>query len=171
MSCGARKHGTAAAYQNDGCRCPEAREKQRVYAKQRKLARLRGQHGRTNLVPTWRAVRRARALARIGWSSRAVQAEAWGYGPNAGTGGWMSRPGMTPERFAKLDEVYQRWHMTPGPSRIARAHAVRNNYPAPLDWDNIDDPTEIPFNHTPEGRQAWRRVYFVQRRARLKEAA
>lgn len=149
--CIAKRHGTSNAYMNHRCRCPDARDAQRIYVKKRKLARLRGQLGRPDMVPTWRVKRRVQALARMGYASREVQRAAWGYDLGSGTGSWASRSSMTAGRFAALDAVYQRWSAVRGTNERARWHAERMNFAAPLDWDNIDDPDEVPHNQCPEG--------------------
>lgn len=144
--CAARKHGDANAYQNHRCRCPDARNAVRVYVKKRQLARLRGHAGRAGMVPTWRVTRRFQALARMGYSARDVQTAAWGWKRSNGTQSWQAKATMGPTRFARLDAVYQAWSATPGSNWRAQAWAKRRNWSAPFDWDNIDDPDEIPYN-------------------------
>jgi hypothetical protein len=172
IDCTATKHGTASAYQNQDCRCDDAKAAQRLYVKTRKLAKLRGQHGRPGMVPTWRAERRFHALARMGYSARDVQNAAWGYRRSHGTLSWHQKKTMGPERFARLDALYQLWSAVPGENQRARTTAVRLNYPAPLDWDNIDDPDEVPHNRTPQGLDERRRERErVRDRQRQRRAA
>lgn len=165
--CDARQHGDSNAYMNYRCRCDDAKNAQRLYTKKRKLARARGLVGRHDLVPTFRVVRRFQALARMGYSAREIQEAAWGYKRSNGTAAWMNRAAMGGQRFAQLDEVYQRLQATPGDNWRAKAHAVRRGWAAPLDWDNIDNPDEVPHNKTPEGRRQqeleWRRQCERQR--------
>jgi hypothetical protein len=168
--CAAKRHGDENAYQNARCRCPDARNAQRLYVKRRKLARARGQFGRSDLVPTFLVTRRFRALARMGHSAREVQELAWGYKRSNGTQSWMAKSTMSRERFDRLDAVYQRLSAIPGDNWRAKNYAVRRCWAAPLDWNNIDDPTEVPHNETPEGRvereREWRREWERTRRRR-----
>lgn len=166
--CPARKHGTSSAYQNQACRCEDARRQQRLYIKGRELARARGQVGRTGMVPTWRAVRRFQALARMGYSARDVQAAAWGWKRTYGTGSWAVSATMGPLRFGRLDALYQQWSAVPGSSTRAKAYAERLNFSAPLDWDNIDDPDEVPYNKTEDGLRQ-RRLERERERDRVRD--
>lgn len=44
----------------------------------------------------------------------------------------------------RVAQVYERLHMTPGPSDLCRQYARRRNWIPPLAWDDIDDPDEQP---------------------------
>lgn len=155
MTCTAARHGTWQAYQKAGCRCPDARADQSAYRKRRALLRARGHIGRGDLVEQWRAVRRLRALARIGYSQRDVIRMAWGY-PD-GDGALLTQSKwLTQRKFDKLDAIYRRLAGVPGPNRAAIAHAIRADYPSPMAWSNIDDPNEKPMTVLEAQRARWR---------------
>ncbi len=65
---------------------------------------------------------------------------------------------------ARVAELFEDWHMTPGPSDRARARSRRLGYPMPLDWneDEIDDPDAEPVMVKPEraDRARWVESYW-----------
>ncbi|MDA3624281.1 hypothetical protein OU415_02465 [Saccharopolyspora sp. WRP15-2] len=111
-------------------------------------------------VPSIGLRRRARALARLGWPFKTLDAEA----------GWY--PGrlsqlMYEDTTAVADHeavcsLYDRLYLTPGPSTRARKWAEARGWPAPFDWDDnaLDDPDAQPYNATRDHLTA------AQRRAR-----
>jgi hypothetical protein len=166
VSCTATRHGTWQAYQKARCRCPEARADQSAYRKRRALLRSRGIVGRTDMIEKWRAVRRLRALARIGYAQRDVIRMAWGYPDGDGAFSSQSK-WITRRKFDRLDAVYRRLAGVPGPNRAAIANAIRKDYPSPMAWSNIDDPHEVPMTALQVQRARWR---DAEKRKRARKA-
>lgn len=95
------------------------------------------------LLPTLGMRRRVRALARRGWSQDDI----------------AGRLGMDPIRFKKIVQqgetrrevvekvraVYQELAWQDGPNDWARRNAERQGWPGPMDWDDPDNPEEIPL--------------------------
>jgi len=140
--CSAPRHGTAAAYTQVGCRCPEAREERRIREKRRRY----GRDGGHTSVPGLGTARRVQALAAIGWTfaeigsrfpepvgDRAVQKLIYHHDRRVHV--------ATANRIAL---IYAELSGRPGPSPITRARAAARGWPPPLAWDDIDDPTETP---------------------------
>jgi hypothetical protein len=138
VTCTANRHGTTTAYRDHRCRCESARvavaeEK----ARYRKRLYLEG----PLLLDKTGTLRRVQALARMGWSVREVARRAG-----------VARPDdlLNPRRLVHrdtataVDRVFRELCMTPGPSARAKAIAERRGYAGPLDWDDIDDPSERP---------------------------
>lgn len=146
--CAARRHGDYSAYRQ-GCRCPEAREDERLYTKRRRQGR------RTPLrAPRIGTARRLQALAAIGWRwtdlAAALDVGTWQAVQNIATrrrGEFVNT--STAERVAAL---YRRLSSTPGPSEPTRERAAEKGWPPPDAWDDIDDPTALPW-WTPPGAQ------------------
>lgn len=92
------------------------------------------------------SARRLRSLARMGWSATVVGA-ALGVTHarvTALTSGRQSK--VTAARAHAIADVFDRWHMTTGPSRKAARIAELKGWPFPLAWDEdtIDDPAAEP---------------------------
>jgi len=98
-------------------------------------------------MPREGAARKIRALAAAGHELRSIAAELGmkpqalaniihDYKPSAGR--------VTRKTWDKVDDLYQRLHMTPGPSSRTKAIAAKRGWPPPLAWDDIDDPNETP---------------------------
>jgi len=128
--CPAARHDTRSAYMY-GCRCPAAREAQRLYVKRRKVNRQP-----PGLVDATGTIRRIQALRAIGWpiSTLPVHNERI--------------PRLTYVRADTAERVktfYDTHSMTPGPSQ--RARTCGRQYAPPLAWDEdtIDDPTAEPY--------------------------
>lgn len=134
--------------------------------------RARRPDGRTT-VPAVGAQRRVRALVRMGWS----------YGEIGKRAGWtrrnaanvMLRQRVHVDTFNVLSRIYDELSMTIGPSPRSRASAIRAGWPGPLDWDDIDNPDEVPYSQRPEARElralerkrAQDRAAWPQKKARL----
>lgn len=140
MTCTATRHGTASAYQNSGCRCPEALVQRR---RQNKLRALYGQYRYTDPTGTRR---RLQALMAIGWNLGRVAA-GLGYTDHGCLSRLLYGSGRVEVATAtKVRHLYEQWSGTPGPSRIARQAARKAGYAPPLAWDGhtIDDPSARP---------------------------
>lgn len=105
------------------------------------------------LVPALGSVRRLQALAALGWPV------SWA-GPQAGISDTHARmlvrgrhASVTAAVAARIDAVYRRHCMVPGPSEFARAHARRNQWVTAVAWDDIDDPTDRPHNVIGQSRR------------------
>lgn len=133
--------------------CPECLKAhsdwQTNYRKRRYL-----QRGRMT-IPAVGTVRRLQALARQGWtykdigarmdppvSDRAIGNIIIGAGRN---GGLVHR-----RTAAKIAEIYRELYLTPGPSKVAAVRAAKSGFPTWLDWEDIDDPREVPYCHSLE---------------------
>lgn len=95
--------------------------------------------------------RRLRALTRMGWSMGELAArcdikESTLHGMRD-PAHRFTRPGYA-QTVARL---YDELAMTQGPCQYAATRAKNRGWPAPLDWDNIDDPSEDPSAHGDDG--------------------
>jgi hypothetical protein len=142
-TCTAARHGTRAAYDNDLCRCPDAREDYRVYRK--RLREGRHNNGRTSPVGT---ARRLQALAAIGWDAATIAARLgrsrdvirqW----RRARGTWIAGTDA-----AAVTRLYNQLEGTPGPNVRMRAFAASYGWAPPLLWDelDIDDPAVAPHD-------------------------
>ena len=88
--------------------------------------------------------RRLRALAALGWSLPEL---ADRFDMPAMTLS-VIRSGKTvlvhAHVAAQIRDMYDALHMTPGPSGITRRAAEKRGWHAPLAWDQIDEPNEMP---------------------------
>lgn len=135
------RHGTPRGYSvhrgdhEDACtRCLRAAAR---YEQERQLAILAG---RPLLVDKTSSIRRLRALQAIGWSSRTLSLmlgrrsrylDVLATRANHAT----IRAGLAEE----IADLYQRLHMTPGPSTVTRSRALAKGWAPPLAWDDIDN--------------------------------
>jgi hypothetical protein len=132
-------HGTAAAYSR-GCRCPDAREARRLYAKRRRLGRPE-----VRRLPAVGTQRRIRALMVLGHNSEAIAALVGISSSNlleiAG-----KRRYVTPLNYQRVSKAYDALSMTLGKSERTRRRAQRAGWAPPLAWEyqNIDDPAAKP---------------------------
>lgn len=135
------RHGTPTCYVNHGCRRPECRaaalRRMKAYTVRREAA------GGSLTVPMFRASRRIQALQRMGWPVSLI-AEKAGLASPRSLYSLQRRKRMHLTTFSRLEEVYERLAMVPGPSDIARGVARARGFPPPLAWVDIDDPTETP---------------------------
>lgn len=101
--------------------------------------RAPGKHRVTSLG----IIRRIHALACLGWSREALEAEIGMRLPTD-----QGQNGNNPPRNkAQADAViaaYERLWRTPGRSRITAAYAARMRWAPPMAWDDIDDPRQSP---------------------------
>lgn len=151
---GPRRHRREKTRTCRGCRAVQRQEMAR-YRVQRIVVGPR-------LVSTLGLRRRVRALATRGWG----QAEI------------AERIGMARTSFSKIvnqDEVRREVHdkvkalyfelwFRDGPNYLARCNAERQGWPGPVDWDDPDNPDEIPIceierahREAKEMDRAWRK--------------
>jgi transcriptional regulator with XRE-family HTH domain len=148
--CGAAKHGTESAYDNFGCRCPDAREQNRINEKRRR----EGRHVKPYVDPTG-SVRRLQALAALGHSGTTL-AEELGMTRQRLNEIRNARLEVRRETAAKIAALYDRLSMTPGDSELTKARAEAKGWAPPLAWDDdaIDNPAAQPITAggSPRGR-------------------
>lgn len=140
-TCSADRHGTCSAYKWWGCRCPDAREATRLYAK-----RLRENRLRPATVAVTGTARRIEALVAAGYSMADVarHLDVSDRKVRSLINGDVARVFVrTAEMVAAL---YEKISGTPGPSAKAREYAARRGWAPPLAWDDaaIDDPNAVP---------------------------
>lgn len=137
-ACTARRHGDYAAYRN-GCRCPHAREDQRIYNK-----RLREGRSAPRYIPAVGTRRRLRALAVLGWRWQDI-------GDRLGVT-WQAVQIIALERrnrvhvdtARKVAVLYRELAEREGPSAETRKRALMKGWASPMQWDDIDDPAAVP---------------------------
>ncbi|WP_319456919.1 MULTISPECIES: hypothetical protein [unclassified Mycobacterium] len=102
-------------------------------------------------------VRRLRALVRIGYPF-AVLAGVLGYDDTLLRELALGEPEVIDAELADLvADLFERWHVTPGPCEETREFGRRHRFAAPLAWavddddeaGSIDDPTAIPVGLPP----------------------
>ncbi len=106
-----------------------------------------------DLVPAAGTVRRLQALVVVGYT-QAFLCERLGIKPRNSTRLFHGQQTFVTVRCARaVAAVFDELHLTPGPSRRARAHAARHGWVPPLAWDEdtIDDPAALP-DHGPVQR-------------------
>lgn len=173
-ACTAKYHDTYSAAHNHGCICPRARieaaRRSSLYADlHRRGIRLR--------VPALGTIRRIQALQVMGYSTMDLKAMLGRSANNKANLYPRNRHGsgmVQPSTAARWMDLYERICMTPasGPrANHIRAMARNKGWAGPLEWDDIDDPTEVPYWQTEEGRaereRQWRAAKDRQyRRAR-----
>lgn len=102
-------------------------------------------------LPVLGARRRLRALARIGWSVYAIEGTmpvhvkaSTMFAIRSG----LNTDRITPAVDAAVRNAYDVLHMRPAPpgrgATAAKAKAHREGWAAPLDFDDIDDPNDVP---------------------------
>lgn len=99
-------------------------------------------------VPSLGTHRRLQALRAVGYTPNHIAAEL-GITKQA-VQQWANHPQVRATTALKVDELFQRLHMIPGPSKRSRQYAKRMGWPPPLAWNEgeIDDPDAQP--HTGE---------------------
>ncbi len=140
-TCLADRHGTVSAYRHHGCRCPDAKEHNRLYVKRRKSGRPE-----VRLVDPCGTHRRIRALMALGHSGATISATV-GYSRSHATEVLKSTCWLLPGTVATYRRAYDHLSMVPGTSAVTRARAAARGWPTPLAWDdaNIDDPDAQPW--------------------------
>lgn len=136
--CTARHHGTHTAYRH-GCRCPHAREQDRIYRK-----RLRENRQPPALVDATGTARRLQALNRIGWRFTDLAARLGCTYQNVALWAAMTSPRVDRTTATRVANLYRELAGTPGPSALAAQRAAAKGWHSPIAWDNIDDPNEQP---------------------------
>lgn len=127
-----RKNGTPS--------CANCREQialaAREYRKQRYL------RGRAR-VPVLGTKRRVRALATRGWPVREVAVRIGSTGHRLGKA--LTQAEIRREVADAVTGVYGDLAWQEGPSDLARKFAATKGWPGPMDWDDPDDPGEVPL--------------------------
>jgi hypothetical protein len=113
------------------------------------------------LVPALGTQRRVRALARRSWS-QADLAGRLGI-PVARFKKVLGQQATRRDLAEKVEALYRELLDREGPSPGARACAERRGWPGPMDWDDPDDPGEVPVCEVERAHcealrmhQAWR---------------
>lgn len=144
------RHGHHSGYTDGGCRKACCR-RAAALAQNLYVMRRAANGGQPLLIDRTGAVRRLRALQRNGWPRRRLAAEA-GYIGDAFSG-ILSDPNrlVTVTTLQRINDLYERLCMTPGPSDRTRRYAIRHGWPGPLDWDDIDrDPEPAHPDQDPD---------------------
>ncbi|AYF30629.1 hypothetical protein CSH63_24930 [Micromonospora tulbaghiae] len=142
-TCTADRHGDYSAYRQS-CRCPHAREDQRIYQKRQREGRATPAY-----IDGTGTRRRLQALAVIGWR--------WEDIANLRGVTWqnihliaVSGRDVHRDTAAQIAAIYRDLSTRPGPSRIAAARAAAKGWHGPLAWHDIDDPTCEPDTTDPD---------------------
>lgn len=135
-----RRHGTYSAYQNDFCRCPDAREAHRLYGKRRRVGRPE-----VRMMPALGFARRYTNLRALGYTRAYLAAEL---GMNVST---LSRAvhhstQVLAAHHHRMAELYTRISNEPGPSDLGATRAVAAGLLPPPWWDDddLDNPKAKP---------------------------
>lgn len=138
------RHGTAAAYCHDGCRCAGTRKLRSIAEKKRQLALLAG---RPLTVPAEGCRRRIRALYWLGWNAPSLAKELGigEYRVHILSGTKQKR--VRRETHELIDGAYRVLSGRAGPSPYTAGQARQRGYAPPVAWDycNIDDPAAQPW--------------------------
>ena len=112
--------------------------------------------------------RRIQALMRLGWSQSAIGAELGILNRQVSQITRSTQVLVTTAR--KVAAVYDRLAMTAGDSATARHYAIKQGWPAPLDWDDelIDDPAALSYS---QRKRAARHSQIVERARERRLAA
>lgn len=99
------------------------------------------------------ARRRVQVLGRLGWSQDRIAAAANVDRKVISEVAAGAVRQVYPTTDDGIRTAYDQLSMRPGPSAVARRHAVTKGWAPPLAWDDIDDPTETPNTGArPKGR-------------------
>ncbi|MEU4590069.1 hypothetical protein [Micromonospora aurantiaca (nom. illeg.)] len=142
-ACTATRHGDYSAYRH-GCRCPHAREDQRIYQK-----RMREGRAQPAYIDPTGTRRRLQALAVLGWRWTDIAARrgvTWQSIQIVALGG----RNVHRTTAAEVAAVYRDLSTRPGPSRITAARAAAKGWHGPLAWHDIDDPACVPDTTDPD---------------------
>ncbi len=132
-NCPAHRHDTASAYERYGCRCPDAREANRINRKRRREGRYRPE-----LVDATGAHRRIQALQRLGWPMGELAARLGCEPHGRALSCALQRSRCTRSWAAKVAALFDELCMVPGPSQTTQRRAAAKGWPPPLAWDDID---------------------------------
>jgi hypothetical protein len=130
--CTAARHGTYAAYRH-GCRCPHAREDQRIYCKRQREGRAAPRY-----ISPLGTQRRLQALAVMGWRWQDIGdrlGSAW-QAPQAVALGHRPRVHVSTAR--RVAALYRDLCSVRGPSEITRRRALAKGWRSPVEWADID---------------------------------
>lgn len=111
----------------------------------KKQRRVEQAHGVPAYVSSLGARRRIEALATLGYSRddlyRLLNPAA-----KVVQGSWVRSPRIHLRHHQAIAKLYQRivWDSRLGPSPQAKLVARRNCWGSPMDWDEIDNPDEVP---------------------------
>lgn len=157
-ACSAVRHGTRGAYAKLGCKCPAAREADRIYRK-----RLRHGLQPSYLVDATGSRRRLQALAVLGWPSAALAPRL---GLHTKSICDIRSNGRKVHRTtaARIRQLYRDLVDVQGPSQPAAARARARGWVSPLAWDDIDDPQARPVLGRLPPQAPLRSVEEIQRR-------
>lgn len=132
--CPLHYHDTPSAY-GEGCRCPLARERERIYRKRMRTGRPTGR----GWVDGRGTRRRIQALYAMGWNAEQIAEHAGTtrtvikkLGIERGNGQLLRNS------VAMVERAYDQLHAKPGPCDQVRQIARRKGYPSPWAWDDID---------------------------------
>lgn len=101
--------------------------------------------------------RRIQALVAAGYSMQML-ADEFGVS-HQNVGFWLKRETVTSETFHKVDVLFRRLELVPGPSVRARLRGQRLGWPPPFAWDDIDDPNAGPQTPTRSKQSEWSDTY------------
>lgn len=96
------------------------------------------------LVSALGTTRRMRALARVGWGQPEIAARL-------GVTNYRSLSKITRqaevhrEMADKIKALYAELAWQDGPNYLAKANSKHRGWPGPMDWDDLDDPNEVPL--------------------------
>lgn len=133
------RHGSVAGYRA-GCHADCCRRANTHYDILRRIDAINGLRRTHDATGT---IRRIRALRRIGWTLEHIATDS-GVGTFQAVDRIANRRVVTTATRDRIAATFDRLCMTPGPSAKAKAHAIRQGWPPPLAWDDIDDPNERP---------------------------
>lgn len=144
MNCTGTRHGNINAARHHGCICPTALAEYRRYGAASK--RRRYWAGQPLVVDPTGATRRVQALARAGWSFRAVADHAGLSLTTISAFASGQRTVIRRDNAEAIAAVYEELNCEDGPSTRQRAVALRNGWLGPERWpgDSIDDPEALP---------------------------
>lgn len=116
-----------------------------------------------NNIPNVGVKRRIQALVAAGYPMRMLAAEFGASHQNVGF--WLKRENVTSETFQKVDELFRRLQLRPGPSKRSMLRAQRLGWAPPLAWDEdtIDDPLAEPLNPKRPKSEEWIDTYWELR--------
>lgn len=169
VACTARHHNTYSAAHNHGCICPQARI---IHARRSSEYKQNYRAGVRRRVPATGTIRRFQALQVLGYSTVELKAmlgrstvNRRNLLPRDKNGTGM----IQPETARVWAELYEKLCMTPatGPrANHIRAMARNKGWAGPLEWDDIDNPDEVPYWDTDEGRLERKRMKQATAQAR-----
>lgn len=86
--------------------------------------------------------RRIQALMAAGWTQETI-AEKLNRSP-ASVHEWMKTRTVRSKTAARVQKLFDQLQLIPGPSKRTADYARRAGWARPMEWDDIDDPTETP---------------------------